>query len=308
MPEIQNSMTDFRKTQQEFERTRSDFYQDIPHECSNELQYMLNHIMKSVCSNGESGEDIVDCIRKATGHLRRAHLDYLKFAVYTLYTHLTASQARHIPNFFASLLKARLYEFSNIGSPRHDSIEAYRETLREFVPKAKLVNFLQPASEHPDFLDVKHKPHKAGSVSEETIKLYMEWARLELLLAAVANKRFHQIVLAVVQFYYQGTLHQNLPYLIAVTKLKILTVFEQSAVKAIRETGEGVFADPADAMKFRECQEADKAIAGNLDAKARKEAKNRLILAVEEPFSLLMKFFNINLADYPISFQSAHAK
>ena len=68
---------------------------------------MLNHLMKVKHADEEYN---VECVQKATGHLRRAHLDYLKTATYTLQSHITAYAQEHIPGFFQSLLAARLHQ------------------------------------------------------------------------------------------------------------------------------------------------------------------------------------------------------
>jgi len=130
----------FHEEQKNFLRSHVEFNQCIPEESTFELQYMLNHLLKAGTVGNEFADYQADCIRRATGHLRRAHLDYLKFALIQLYGHIEACHPEHISPFLKSFLPARLLEFGNIGSSQDAAIDAYRKTLAEFIPKAQLKN------------------------------------------------------------------------------------------------------------------------------------------------------------------------
>lgn len=107
--------TEFLEAQKSFGLTLNEISQSIPHECANELQYMLNHMMKSL-DNSLPPKERDECIGKAVGHLRRAHLDYLKIAIFTLYRLILTDNPKRFNDFMKKLLKARLLEFAHIGT------------------------------------------------------------------------------------------------------------------------------------------------------------------------------------------------
>ena len=292
-------INDFIQARKDFEVSRARFDQEMPHESTNELQYMLNHIMKALCSD----EDNALCIQKATGHLRRAHLDYLKFAIFTVYYYTTACHPEYMPELIQRILKARLLEFNNIGSPQNASIKEYREVLVDFVPRLGFETWLQPVQEVQNTAR-QRVFSKKGSVNKDTVLLYMAWVRLELLLVAIANRRFHNIIQDVIEAHYTNSLSERLPYIIAITKAKILTEFLTNALPSMQGFVTQVFADAEKQKILEEYKMAERAITEDMPPEDEEEARTRLIRAVEQPFAMLMKHLGVNLEDYPIEFEN----
>jgi len=278
-----------------FDDARAKFYQGIPHESANELQYMLNHLMHE----SRPGLDDAERIRRATGHLRRAYFDYLKMAIYEVHSQITISRPQYLSEFLKRMLAAKTLEFSNIGGEQDDAFAAYCAVLEEFVPKM-FTTQLQPASR---YLVQRGTFPDAARASESTTLRYMEWAKLEMLLAAIANNRFPKLILLVVEAYYTKTLPKDLPYIIAITKGMIINeFFKNESPDAMKRLGTQVFADSVNQESYQAFLAAREAITKDMPAEAKGAARAKLIDAVEQPFTTLMRYFDINLEDYPIEF------
>jgi len=275
-----------------FGQTRSCFLQTMPIECANELQYMLNHLMK--VKHGDEKYN-ADCVQRATGHLRRAHLDYLKTATYTLQSYITTCVQEHIPGFLQSLLVARFLEFKNIGCLQDAAIAGYRNTLNEFRTKAQLETLLQPSSAGAQ----QHIPYGSGIANDETVWLYNKWAKLELLLTSVANDRIYDPIHEIIDAFFTGFLHEALPYIITSTKSKILQQ-AQDGGSAMKKAFAEAFSGKSEILLRYLSSEAKANLIGKIiDAghgheisqDEKDEARAEFVQATSEAFHVFMQHF-----------------
>lgn len=197
-----------------------------------EFQHALNHICLIFRSQGENEYCIARHVEKATGHIHRAHLDFLKIQIRSVqhglglfnhpaYLHSAIQQGR-----------LRLDELNDLGkSDRAYIFDHYRSLLDELISALK-----NACAEKKEKWPLK-APWKKPAASPQAKKeqgnagdrelfgdfykhadLYWEWAELEAKVAAFTGQRIAEQIIIIVDAYYNSKLGEKLPWSIAELK------------------------------------------------------------------------------------------
>jgi len=293
--------TIFLNTQISFNTTLRLFYIKMPIECLNEMQYSLNHFMKGIVKNNRSS------IHKAAGHLRRAHLDYLKVCLQQVYKRLIAKKAQCISIFIKEMLHARRLELEHIGEIQENySIPAYRQVIQNFC-EISGCNFNHPANFSQQHKIEEVFPHKIladdstvnfptnpvlqeqRDIVIEDVRSYHEWAALEMLLTSLRNSRHYTVILAMIESYYNRTMSAKLPYLKAVLKILIIRELHKKSPVDF----DTAMKQPDILAEWKDCEQA----AGDFARSKSSDvvAMQRMIASVEKPFASTVAHLGVKI-------------
>lgn len=300
---LPQTQKDFRTVHLGFITTLHDFYIKMPIECLNEMQYALNHLMKDYVRT--AGQEDHLAIVKATGHLRRAHLDYLKICLQDVYNRLASQKHSKLSTFVKKMLHARLRELQSIGEMQEESIAAYKSLLHEFCEMSGL-RFSRPGNFTANHIMEEVPPHQIlaadnsidipknpvlqekRKISGEDVFSYQEWAALELLLTSLRNSRHYEIILAMVESYYNQTLSAKLPYLKATLKILIIRELHKKSPADY----DAVMKQPEIFAAWETCTDAATVFAESKSSNC--QAMDRMIVGVDKPFTAVAAHLGID--------------
>lgn len=260
----------------------------LPRESTYELQHALNHLLIGYRRQSRTKE-----IEKAIGHLRRAHLDYLKIQIFfiqeRLFSQAGFAQAELCANFQQQLMKARVDELCSVGTNHEQTIQNYRQLIAPFA------NFLPQHNQmYTPALNGGLRANSAPNFSLLTSKeedLLWEWAQLELLLTSIKGQRIYDVVFNMVDTYLRDeNFADALCYQNASLKVLLLeTAFSMDL--------EGLLAAKLSSVPQwgdRVEPNLEQAFQGNI------EALNIIKEEVHIPFAELLTFWGMSLAPLKI--------
>lgn len=227
---------------------------DIPKTSALEFQYALNHLCLAL-SDDEPDDEFVDQVRhleKATGHIHRAHLDFLKVQLGNMQRELQI--LLHPASLHSGMEqgKLRLKELETLGKKDRGFIfDCYRDLLDTLIEKM------------PEALEAREEkawPHKsprrrppallAPGVGGQGMPLagdllahrdlYWKWVGLEAQLAALTGERNYDTIVKIVDNYNNSTLGDYLP--IAVAEMEQALISQNMALMKIVDPSSPWFA------------------------------------------------------------------
>ena len=182
---VQNLRTEF----DEFLTSKHAFQFVIPYESALEYQHGLNHLCLAALKSEDNPERLNN-IRKAAGHIHRAHLDYLKIWLHQKYKELEATNDPAIWQVSLRPCLLKMEELYSLGqSDRTGIFKKYRDLLSSFSPP--------PASRQ--VLPVRNRHVPISMEIFKTVKeLYWEWAQFEAMLASLSDERHYVGIMDVI--------------------------------------------------------------------------------------------------------------
>lgn len=160
---------------------------------------------------------IADTLRKARGHIRRAHLDFLKSKSLKIQQKLWRSRknaASEYLDFTFRLLQCRKHEFKNVG---YDDIGAsllcFQKLLNDFGQTDD--KYSKNAHAHQPWLD-------EVTISDESLGRVKYLFYLDILYSTLSMHRDTALDVEIINLYLTNQLHERVPLLIHILQLFIL--------------------------------------------------------------------------------------
>ena len=165
---------------------------ELRREPAYEIQNALVHLLVALNNITNRRKEL----KRATGHLHRAHLDALKIKLYDLHQKFSNGNDKDKEiEFKRYFFKVRLGEIQSLVNDRTRPIEDFRSVIIKFNTEQYNQHYNIPQSAEAE------SAISCQRMTDQECALFWEWAQLEILHTSIIGQRVYDIVFNLIEAY-----------------------------------------------------------------------------------------------------------
>lgn len=259
----------------------------IPRETLYEIPHALNHMLIAYKYQRDKRKEF----EKAIGHIRRAHLDFLKIQLFAIHTSLDEENSERCYNFRRNFLEARLQELCNVGTTHNDTIKVFRNIILSHREILGIID-VEDSEKNDALLSAETSSNYLILTESERTLLWI-WAQIEVLLTSIYGQRLYDVVFSMVESYFikkdlEGSLQRQIGF------MKVLFMKKFINMSLNKDITDGL----KKIEKWKVIEEIFNEIStGDINSlKDCDEIINQLLVCIDEPFQYALDSLGVSLS------------